>query len=358
MAKPLVSFVALLGLAAMLGLPLGTAHAARPLLDSGAQIDVNQPYGNAQKIGDVYTSRAIYGKLEGTTPIDIYTFTPDKDGSQKFSLLLPKNQPTAAQPVLIFVDSTTATTGQDLGLPLPSDSYHTALINQDSATPLVRQKVTQQQFHMLASQTVTLKKGTTYYLVVLDPYRVATRYAVVLGDTPWTTKDFFTSFGSLLRVESDNYAGTSPFKAPHTFYSFFIFLLGLIALGGIFIIQSIFVLGANRSQAMAFLLMRLQRFSRIIIWTALWFMAVGGTVYFIQTGWVGLPFVMTIVFIIAAIAFLYETFGLSRRLAAVATVEEGASIPLAIRKRWYFTGFIELVSLVILWVLLVQFIVK
>jgi len=356
MAKPLATFAAVLGIAASLSLPL-VAQAAKPLFDSGAQIDVNSPYANAQKISDVYTSQAVYGKLEGETPIDIYTFTPSKDGSQKLSLLLPVNQPTSAQPVLILVDPTDATQPQDLGLPLPSDSYHTALITQDAALPLVRQKVTEQQFHRLADQSVNLKKGTQYYLVVLDPYRVATRYAIQLGDTPWTAKDLVTHFASLVRVEADTYAHTTPFKAPHTFYSFFVFLLGLITLGGIFLVQLTLALGANRSQALAFLLMRMQRYSRIIIWSALWFMVIAGSVYFTQIGWVGLPFVITVDFVVMAAAFLYETFGLSRRLASVAATEAEAVIPVDLRKRWYFAGFIELVAMIIFLVLLTQLIV-
>ena len=344
-------FVALIGFASLL---LGSqALAAAPTLSTGAQLDTASPYGSAQPVSNVFASKGIYGKLQGTVPFDLYKLTADHDGEQTFTVLLPKGQPATSALAAVFVDPTSATQGTELGLPTPSASYHTSVLTQSSTAQTVTDRVLLQQYRVVAQQRIALKKDTTYYLWVLDPQRQSTRYAVTLGTGPaWTVKDFFSSFGAWWRLETDTYAGSSPFKAAAGQLGLGILMLGLLMLAGTFLIQQLFALRSNRSNAAGFLLIKLQPYSRVIIWVALWLLAIGGYIFFNTAGWIGIPFVLLLLFLLLLIAFLYETLAVSPRVAALEIVKDEAALPLSVRKAWFFTGFVEALLLLAAIVLL------
>ena len=331
----------------------GNVSAAAPTLSSGKQLDTASPYASAQTVTNVFDNKGIYGKLQGAVPFDLYKLVADRDGDQTFTVLLPKNQPTTSALAAVFVDSTKATQGTELGLPVPSADYHTSVLTQSSIAQSVTDHVLLQSYKVVAQQRIALQKGKTYYLWVLDPQRQANRYAVTLGTGPaWGAKDFFASFGAWLGLKTDTYAGTSPFHSGAGQVGLWVMLLGLLSLAGAFLIQQIFALASNRQAAAGFLLIKLQPFSRIIIWVALWLIAIGGYIFFNTVGWIGIPFVLLLLFVGLLIAFLYETISLSPRVAALEIVKDEAALPLAIRKAWFFTGFIEALLLIATIVLL------
>jgi len=336
------------------------ALAGAPVLDSGEQINNNDVYSKTQQVGDVYQNHAIYGKLEGDTPVDIYHFKPSKDGQQTFSLLSPKlGQPAAAQPVLIFVDPTDATEAQQIAVPLPttSDKYHAAVVTQSTTASTVTERLMLQSYNLQAKENIKLKKDTDYYLLVFDPYRVATRYVIQLGDgTSWTAKDFFSNFGSWIRLQTDTYAQTSPFKsAGAATWGFVILLLGMAALIGVYLIQQVLGLLANRRKTAAYLLIKLQQMARIIIWIALWFILMGGVIFLQKIGLTGIPFVLTLLYIPLLIVFLYQTLGIYPKLNKVEITKQEAAIPLGLRKLWFAIGFVEFIIILPMVILMGMF---
>ena len=347
-------------LAALLGIMSlflsGTAFAAAPTISSGVQLNTASPYLGAQTITNIFANKGVYGKLQGTVPFDLYKFTAERDGEQTFTVLLPKGQPTTSALAAVFVDSTQATQGTELGLPTPSAEYHTSVLTQSSTASTVTDMVLFRQYHIVSQQRIALQKGKTYYLWVLDPQRQATRYAVTLGTgAAWSSRDFFSSFAAWWHLETDSYAGSSPFKVAAGQIGLSILLLGLLMLVGTYLIQQIFALASNRRPVAGFLLIKLQPYSRIIIWLALWFLAIGGYIFFNTAGWIGIPFVLLLLFILVLITFLYETVLLSPRVARLEVVKDEAALPLTLRKSWFFIGFIEAILLIAAVVLLAMY---
>ena len=344
------------GLILLITLLLGSAtslQAAAPTLSSGVTLDRQSPYKTAQTITNVFANKGVYGKLQGDLPFDLYRFTADHTGSQSISLLLPANQPKEAQLAAVLVDPTNATKPEQLGLPTPDATYHLSLIQGSLSTPTVTDRALFQQYRLISQSHVQLEGGKTYYLWVIDPSRQATRYVIKLGDgATWSASDLFLSFGSWIRLQTDTYAGSSPFHATNSFAGLLILLLGLTALLGIFLIQQLFALLSNRQKAAGYLLIKLQPYSRIIIWLSLWLLLIGGVLLFVQTGLVGIPFILMLLFILTVVLFLYETLRLSPRLSGLEVNRQEAALPMGVRKAWFFTGFLEAITLVTSLVLL------
>ena len=330
-----------------LAIPTSTLRAAAPTLSSGAALDRQEPYKNAQLVSDIYASKGIYGKLQGDLPFDLYKFTADHTGTQTVSLLLPNNQSKDAQLAAVLVDPTTATKPEQLGLPTPNSDYHLSLIPASPTTPVVSENILLQKYRLVSQSQVQLQQGKTYYLWVIDPARQANRYVVKLGSgNAWTGGDFFRSFGQWLRIETDSYAGSSPLHLASSFAGTLILLLGLSVLLGTFLLQQLFALLSNRQKAAGYLLVKLQPYSRIAIWLSLWLLAIGGFLLFAQTGIIGLPFLLIICFILLVVLFLYETSHLSPQLQGVEVSRQESALPLTLRKAWFFTGFLEAITLI------------
>ena len=316
----------------VLGLGIsGVAHAAAPVFDNGSQLDQANVYKGAQSIGDVYASHAVYGKLEGALPFDVYSFTPDKDGDQTITLL-GKKEATGADPGLIFVDPTsdTAASSQLSNFPLPDSTSHPVVVKAADAGSTYKEAALLQDYTLVAQDSFHLQKGKKYYLFVAssDPYHPAIRYAIKLGNgQAWGASDVFRHFSSWIRLQTDAYAGTSPFHVTAATIGFALMLLGLIILGGIFILFESFFFLANRAKAAAYLLVKMQPYYRVITWIGLWFAAVGAYSYFGHTSWLGTPFVASIFFVIYLIVQLVATFRLSPRIAALEVVKREATIP-------------------------------
>ncbi|MBU6389148.1 hypothetical protein KGQ71_01395 [Patescibacteria group bacterium] len=323
----------------------GFAQAAAPQLSSGQPLTLDKPYSSAQTITDVISNKEVFGKLQGSTPIDIYSVTPDRDGEQTFSLLSPQQMP--GQAALIFVDPTTASQAQNLGLPLPeSGNYHTALVKAPTAAKTYYETALFQNFDVLAQGRYSLKKGVTYYLVVLDPYRQTVNYALKLGESSsWTAGDVFRNFGTWIRLQTNDYAGTSPFTFSWHVFKYFMMLLSLSVLVGIFFIEQLFAFMANKSKAAGYILIKMQPFSKVFIWSGLALMAIFSYLFFRDDSWLGIPFVMFLVFIPLLISLLYQTIVLSPRVAALEVTKKEATIPFALRKRWFFSFLVSFFSL-------------
>ena len=342
---PLLSAFLLLP-ALVFGSLLVPAQAAKPIIDNGTELSSEQPYLSAQEIGNIFENKAIYGKLEGATPIDIYRFTPTQDGEQTISLLAREQPDVAAKALIILVDPTDATEGQNLGLPLPSPDYHTTVLTSLEIPSNYREPYLFQEFVTVAQQKVTLKKDLVYYMVVLDPYRETTGYAVKLGEgRSWEVSDIFSNFGSWFRLQTNNFAGTSPFIVTPFIFGMVFFLLGLLILVGDLVVEETLAFQANKNKSSGYLLIKMQPISRIFIWVSLWFMALGGYIYFDKVGWVGIPFVLALLFIPILLNMLYHTFSLSPRVSQLEVTKKEATIPFILRKRWFFSSMISLFSL-------------
>lgn len=322
-------------------------HAGKPQLDSGQELVLAKPYDTAQVVSDVYGNHAVYGKLLGTTPIDIYTFTPSKDGEQNFDLLVNPQENTAdAQPLLILLDPTTATEPATLGLPTPGDAYHTAIITQ----LLDQQRSYNEpglftQYTLVSEQSVKLQKGTKYYLVVIDPSRKVVHYSLKFGSgKAWGAKDVFASFGSWVRIKADTYAGTSPFKFSILTLGLLLFWIGILATIGFWAVNETFALISNRSKSAAYLLIKMQAFTPYTIWVALWFVAFGGYIYFSKVGWFGLPFIMGAIFILMVAALLYETIFLKRQIVQLEVSKREATVPQDVRRNMWIGFGLSLVT--------------
>ncbi|MEI6478293.1 MAG: hypothetical protein WCO52_04900 [bacterium] len=340
-------------------LTAGTALAAKPQLDNGIQIDQNKPYDSAQELTNVYSDKAVYGKLDASSAVDIYKFTPDKDGEQTFSVLGRTTVDSSNQPLLVLLDKTTATTDQALQLPLPSSDYHTALVTATKDNPTYYEPLLLQRFNLLAQQNLKLKKGTTYYLVVIQPYGQSAEYALKTGTgKAWKVSDLLTNPGTWFRLQTDSFSGSNPFSFTAKLFAFIFLLLGLAMLLGIFIIENVLVFLANRQKAAGYLLVKLQVYSRFIIWIGLWFFALGAFMHFDRVGWIGVPFVMGAVFVALLIVMGYHTILLSPQIRAIEVSKREATLPDGLRKRLYVTFGLSLVSLSAITVLLSMYLIK
>ena len=330
--------IAVVGMLAALALP-SVALASAPQFDTGVQMDTQNPYLNAQEITDVFTSKAVYGKLEGATPVDIYSFTPDKDGNQTFSILAPSTTPADAQLTMVFVDSTTAT--QDAGLNLPTPTgYHSLLVTPVKDPQTFNEPVLFEQFNVYAQGNFSLQKGKTYYLIVLDQSSKVDSYAIKLGtDKSWGASDIITHFGGWLRVKTDSFSGTSPFTFKPVTVGMLLFLLGFAVLLGMWFIEQLFSFLSNRMKMAGYILIKMQPYSRVITWVSLWFTLLGGYIYFGKVGWNGLPFVIGFAFVIIAIVQLLYTLILSRRIGVLEVSKQEATIPRDI-STWLYAYFV------------------
>lgn len=334
-----------LGLLVLLGVLLtGTqvAQAGKPYLETGAQIDTNEPYQSAQDVGDVFASRAVYGKLEGETPVDIFSFVAQQDGEQTFSLLVPAHEVgEESEPILILIDPTENTEAQELGLPLPTSDlpYHSTLLTQKlDPKEFYTESVLFEKYQVTAGQKVKLTKDTQYYLIVLDTTRLATHYAIRFGESKaWSGGDFFRYFGSWVQLRSDSYAGSSPFGFTSSQAGFLIVLLGLISLFSGWLLVHFFALSTQRSKLAAYLLIKLQPYSTILIWVGIWFAALGGYMYFMDRSWSGVPFLALIVFLPLAAILLFQTLVLSPQIKALEPAKPESTIPLALRKKLFIS---------------------
>lgn len=343
-----------------LGMPAGVALAGKPQLDNGNVISQTAPYDNPQVISNIYEKKSVYGKIDSTSSVDIYKFTPDKDGEQTFALVTRGSKGAGApQPLLILLDKTTATQEQALQLPLPATDYHTAIITSVEGNRTYLEPALFQHFTFYAEQKLTLKKNTDYYLVVIEPYGQAVNYAIKVGDgTTWTFADVIKNFPDWVRVQTNSYAGSSPFTFSAKISAFLLFLVGLLALAGTFIIEHIFSFSANRSKAAGYLLVKMQRFARIITWVSLWFVAIGGYMYFTSQEWAGIPFVLMVIFIVLLISLLVYTFRLSPQIGQLEVTKQEATVPLPLRKKVYVSFIVSFLSLASFVTLLSIYLVK
>ena len=125
-----------------------------------------------------------------------------------------------------------------------------------------------------------------------------------------------------------------------------ILLLGLATYLGLFIVQETFAFLANKSAKAGFLLRSLQPFARVISWIGVWFMLIGGYIFFDKKGWTGIPFVLALLMIPIVACLIYQTWKLSPAVARLSVDEDGkVKVPFSLRKRWFFTFLISLISL-------------
>jgi len=338
---PIALVTAALGL-----LSASPALASAPQFDKGSQIDQSAPYDTAQVIDGVFQNKEVYGKLGGVIPVDIYKFTAEQDGGEQISIMVADHPAGTDQPGLLLADPTDATTAQDVSLPLPADNYHFARITPLDNPRAYRDPITFQHYAVLADQAVTLKKGTVYYLVVLPSSSTTSNpYVIRFGTgSAWKVSDFFTHFSGWWRVQTSNYGDTSPFTFISTMLGTILLMLGLGLLIGVVFIQELYAMLANRAKAAGYLLIKMQPYSRIAIWVNVVLMAIGAFVLFDHTGWYGIPFVLTVIFIIIAANMAYVTFSLSRRVEQLEVSKREATIPFGLRKRWFFSSLVSLFS--------------
>jgi hypothetical protein len=314
---------------------------AAPQFDTGSQINLEDVYSSSMEVKDVLKDGGVLGKLTGAA--DVYKFVADQDGDQTLSLV-GKGSSTA-QPFLVLVDPTDATESKDLGIPLPGDGYHTALITPTEGLQTYYEPTLFEKFNLYAQQRVKLQKDKAYYLIVFDPAQQMRYYGIRFGDGKiWKASDFFTHFGSWVRFKTDSYAGTSPFHFSASTFGSILFFLALSLLVGIWIIEESFSFMANRSKMAGYILIKMQNFSRIFIWIALWFVGLGGYIYFDNSTWAGIPFLLGVIYFLIAAVFLTRTFGLSRKLMALEVSKQEATIPLALRKQHYIMFVLSLVT--------------
>ncbi len=336
------------------------ALAGKPFLDSGAQLDTKDPYKSAQVIPDISGNRAVYGKLQGQTPVDIYTFTPKEDGEQTFGLLIRRSEvQELSEPTLILIDPTDATTAKDLGIPLPGqeNEYHSAVIkatekNEDTKEfRTYNEPVLMEQFALVAEQAVTLKKDTKYYLIVLDPGQRAQYYAIRLGtQKAWAFSDFFSSFGSWWKVKLGLYGTDSEFSFSVNSLGLLLFWIGFALLMGVWMLHGLFGLLSVKQRSAAYLLVKLQPYARCTIWATLWFMLVGGYIYVRMMSFSGLVFLLTLLFVYTLVVMLITTFKLSPRLMRAEVSKKEAVLPKDDQKFFYVTlilGKLGLVALLV-----------
>ncbi len=353
----LATVVLLLGAAA-------PALAGKPYLDSGIGLNQTDPYKDAQVISEITGSRGIYGKLEGSAPVDIYKFTAKEDGEQTFGLLVRKNELSdLSEPTLIFMDPTDATTAKELGVPLPGEGYHSAVINateRDSETKEFRtynEPVLMEQYALVAEQVVKLQKDVTYYLIVLDPGQLVTHYGIRLGtQKAWTFGDYFSSFGDWWRLKLDIYGASSPFSFPVAGFGLVLFWLGFVALFGMFLVQGVFGLMSLRQRTAAYLLVKLQPYSRIAIWTGLWLMLIGGYIFARQESFTGLVFLLTLIFDFLIVVMLVTTFKLAPSLMKVEISKKEAVLPRKDLQLFYITfilGMLGLLAMLVFSIMLI-----
>jgi len=323
--------------------------AASPQFSNGKQISTDSPFAAAQVITDAFSNKSVYGKLQGATPVDIYTFTSTRDGEQTIDLMERKQTApgkTFVDPVLILADPTTETEAAQINLPSPGDAYHYALITQIDSRSYTEPALLQ-KYSVIQEQTLNLKKDKTYYLVVVPSTSSpdVNPYVIKFGTSKsWTASDVVTHFSSWFRLETGNYANSSPFAFNAGVFGLILMLLGLAGLVGLLIAQEVYALFSGKSKAAGYLLIKMQPYARAIVWIGLWLLAIGAYVVFSRYGWVGIPFVLSLLFVVILINMLYLTFKLSRRVEQLEVSKKEAVIPFDLRKRWFFSSMVSLFS--------------
>lgn len=317
---------------ATLFLGTGVAQAVSPQFDNGSEINLDDIYTNAQLLTNIFQDTGVYGKL--TAAADVYKFVPEQDGEQTLSLIGHAGVNT--QPFLVLVDPTDATEARPLGIPLPGEEYHTAVIKPIDGLQTYSEPVLFERYTLFAQERLSFKKDVTYYLIVFDPTRELSRYAIKFGDGKiWGAGDFFTSFNSWWALKTDRYGGTDPFDATSATFGSILFFLAFAFLLGIWMVEETFAFLSGRSKMAGYLLIKLQKYSRVMVWVALWFTALGGYIYFDPKGWPGIPFVLALLFLGITALFLVRTLILSPKLMQLEVSKQEAVIPTSLRKQLY-----------------------
>lgn len=349
--KKMVKLIGLLGLFGLVVslLPLDMANAASSgvQFDSGESINRQDPYADTQMIGNIFENKAVYGKMQ-SVPVDIYKFHADKDGEQSFSLLVTYKKGVSELEIspayLIIMDPTKANEGQDLGIPTPSDNYSSVVVREGDAGQVYNEPWLLTKYNVAREQKIQLQKDQDYYMLVYDPAQQADKYVVKIGDARlWDAKSIITNFSGWWKVKTEVYAKDTPYHFNEDVTGFLIFILSLAALFGTLLLHEIFSLRANKSKAAAFLLTKIQPFSRLTIWISLWLLAIGAYIYFDSALFTGLPFVMMLLFIPLTINLLYLTIKLSPQLMALVGKSRETVIPLELRKRLFISSIITIV---------------
>jgi hypothetical protein len=328
-----------LGLIAAFLVGTGIAQAVAPQFDKGTAIDLNDIYTNAEPVTNLFSNTGVYGKLDSTSTADVYKIVPDRDGDQTLSLA--GHAASTAQPFLVLVDPTDATQSRDLGIPLPTEEgYHTALMTAVDGLQKYYEPATFEQYNLYAQQRVHFQKDKTYYVIVFDPTRQLTRYVLKFGDAKvWGFGDIFVHFGSWIKLKGDSYGGSSPFTFTPSTFGAILFFLAFGFMVGMWIMESAFGFMANKSKMAGYILIKMQKYSRIFTWIALWFIALGGYIYFDAIGWPGIPFFLGVIFILITAVYLVRTLWFSPQLMKLEVSKQEAAIPLPLLK-WQYIFFI------------------
>lgn len=346
-SKLLTGALCLITVSMSLGLGAKKADASEIQLDNKQTISVEAPYNDPQIINDVSQAGAVYGKLVGDTPIDIYQFTAKQDGEQTFSLLV-LNQEAAkleSQPLLILVDKTGKNDGQTAGIPTPSEEYGSFILKETEIEQLYNEPVLLEQYRVAVEQKVTLVKDATYYLVVLDPSRKAETYAIKFGDSKvWGGTDFFKHMGTWWTLKFDLFGGVTPYHFGAVQAGLIIFLLGFVVLLGVWFVFNCFILTANRSKSAAYLAVKMTPYTRIASWVALWFTLIGGYLFFSRLGWSGVPFVLLLIFIPILILTLVDSIALAPKLMRVEIAHKEASLTKSLKQGYLVTFILSLLA--------------
>jgi hypothetical protein len=317
------------------------AQAAAPQFDDGTSLNLDNVYANTQSVSDIFTTKGVYGKL--TDSADIYKIVPEQDGDQLISLLGKASS--TAQPFLVLVDPTDLTPARSLGIPLPDETYHSAVIQAVDGARTSYETFSFDAYTVFAEQKVTFKKGMTYYLIVFDPSVQLKQYVIRFGEGKiWTFGNIFRHIGGWFKVKTQNYGGSSPFHFTPTTFGGLLFFLAFAVLLGMWVIEESFSFLANRSKMAGYLLIKLQKFSRVFVWIALWFMLLGGYIYFDHIGWPGIPFVLGLLFIPLVAVFLVRTLVISPKLMKLEVSKQEAVIPLQLRRTLYLMFVLSVLS--------------
>jgi hypothetical protein len=341
------------------GLAVPGIVAAGITRDAGVELNLELPYENKQVITDISNGSAIYGKLLGTTPVDIYKVRVSEDTEQVVSLVAPAGEVQGdSLPSLLLIDRTDDTQPSGLRIPLPDpqDEYHAAQIKPVEGTVILTEPFLLGQFQKVAEQRISFKKDLDYYLVVLDSGETSKiiDYTIRFGDrATWTAGSTLQNFGTWIAVKANAYGGMNAFTFTVEHFGAVLFVLAFAVLLGLFIIQSIFDFSAGRSKAAAFLSIKLQPFARWITWISLWFLLIGGYIFSGKLSWTGQIFAMTFPVIALLIMSLIQSFKIAPQLMAIEVQKSEASVPMTLRKKQFvlfvlqtlnFAGAIALLS--------------
>ncbi|HSI20994.1 MAG TPA: hypothetical protein VLA04_04850 [Verrucomicrobiae bacterium] len=331
----------LLGLLAAASVGTTAALAVAPQFDTVKDINLEDIYSAPQEITNVFEETGVYGKLDSYA--DVYKFTASQDGEQTIALMGVASS--KAQPYLVLLDPTDVTEARELGIPVPGEGYHTSLVKPVEGLKVYNETLLFQKYNLYAEERIKLQKDKTYYLIVFDAASEMKRYTIRFGDGKvWSGGDLFLHFGSWLKVKADSYGGTSPFDfTPATFGSILFFLSFAILLG-MWVIESTFAFLAAKTKMAGYLLIKLQYYGRIFTWIGLWFMAIGGYIYFGAAGWPGIPFILAIVFILMAAVFITRSFVLSPKLMAIEVTKQEAAIPKKLQKLNYLFFVLSVIT--------------